>query len=50
MIPQILQKMAPHELFRLARPQVDANGHGPETDLFAGITGSKPRNSLRSIF
>lgn len=33
------QNMACHELFRLARPQMAANGHGPETDLFAGITG-----------
>lgn len=31
------QKMACHELFRLARPQISANGHGPEVDLFAGI-------------
>jgi N-acetylglucosamine malate deacetylase 2 len=31
------QKMACHELFRLARPRLSANGHGPEVDLFAGI-------------
>lgn len=29
------QNMACHELFRLARPQIAANGHGPEVDLFA---------------
>jgi N-acetylglucosamine malate deacetylase 2 len=32
------QNMACHELFRLARPQIAANGHGPEVDLFAGIS------------
>ncbi len=32
------QKMACHELFRLARPQIAANGHEPEVDLFAGIS------------
>jgi len=31
------QNLACHELFRLARPQIAANGHGPEIDLFAGI-------------
>jgi N-acetylglucosamine malate deacetylase 2 len=31
------QNMACHELFRLARPQLSANGHGPEVDLFARI-------------
>lgn len=33
------QNMACHELFRLARPQIAANGQNPETDLFAGLTG-----------
>jgi N-acetylglucosamine malate deacetylase 2 len=33
-------KMACHELFRLARPHLSANGHGPEVDLFAGIAAS----------
>ena len=32
------QNMACHELFRLARPQIAANGSGPETDLFAGFS------------
>jgi N-acetylglucosamine malate deacetylase 2 len=31
------QDMACHELFRLARPRLKANGHGPEIDLFAGL-------------
>ncbi|MCC6604392.1 MAG: PIG-L family deacetylase [Anaerolineae bacterium] len=31
------QNMACHELFRLARPQIAANGHGLETDLFAAF-------------
>lgn len=35
------QNMACHELFRLARPSLAANGHGPEIDLFAGVTGTK---------
>lgn len=35
------QNMACHELFRLARPQIAANGHEPEIDLFAGISGAK---------
>lgn len=35
------QNLACHELFRLARPQLAANGHSPEIDLFAGITGAK---------
>jgi N-acetylglucosamine malate deacetylase 2 len=33
------QNMACHELFRLAWPQIAANGQKPETDLFAGLTG-----------
>jgi N-acetylglucosamine malate deacetylase 2 len=31
------QEMACHELFRLARPQLPVNGHGPIEDLFAGV-------------
>lgn len=34
------QNLACHELFRLARPQLTANDHGPEVDLFAGVTGT----------
>lgn len=33
------QNLACHELFRLVRPQIAANGQEPETDLFAGLTG-----------
>ncbi len=44
------QEMACHELFRLARPQIATNGHGPETDLFAGINGTKPQKSFRSVY
>jgi LmbE family N-acetylglucosaminyl deacetylase len=35
------QNMSCHELFRLARPQFAANGHGPIEDLFAAIPGPK---------
>ena len=42
-------KMACHELFRLARPPLAANGHGPETNLFAGLNGVKSQNLLESI-
>ncbi|MBE2222707.1 MAG: PIG-L family deacetylase [Anaerolineae bacterium] len=43
------QNMACHELFRLARPQIAANGHGPETDLFAGLNGVNSQKSFRKI-
>jgi LmbE family N-acetylglucosaminyl deacetylase len=36
------QNMACHEQFRLVRPQVSANGHGPIEDLFANLNGIKP--------
>ncbi len=39
------QNMACHELFRLARPQIAANGHEPEIDLFAGISGAKQKTN-----
>jgi hypothetical protein len=35
------QNMTCHELFRLARPQLAANGQEPEDDLFAAFSGSK---------
>lgn len=35
------QEMACHELFRLARPQIAVNGHGPIEDLFAAIPGAQ---------
>lgn len=44
------QEMACHELFRLARPQIAVNGHGPETDLFAGINGTNHKNHLGVFF
>ena len=40
------QEMTCHELFRLARPQFAANGHGLETDLFA--TFQKHNNAQRT--
>jgi LmbE family N-acetylglucosaminyl deacetylase len=43
------QNMACHELFRLARPPLAANGHGPETDLFAGLNGVNSQKLFRSI-
>ncbi len=44
------QKMACHELFRLARPQVSVNGHEWETDLFAALSDVKrDKNYSRSI-
>jgi hypothetical protein len=30
-----------HEVFWLARPQLAANGHEPEDDLFTAFSGSK---------
>ncbi len=43
------QNMACHELFRLALPLLAANGHGPETDLFAGLNGVNSQKLFRSI-
>ncbi len=43
------QNMACHELFRLARPQLAANGHGPETDIFADLNGVNPQKLLEII-
>ncbi len=42
------QNMACHELFRLAWPQLTANGRGLETDLFAGLNDTNPQKSFRS--
>jgi LmbE family N-acetylglucosaminyl deacetylase len=43
------QNMACHELFRLAWPQIAANGHVSETDLFAGLNGVNSQKLLESI-
>ena len=37
------QKMACHELFRLARPHFPANGRAPKVDLFAAFSGAKQK-------
>lgn len=39
------QEIACHELFRLAWPQIAANGHGPIEDLFAAIPGTKHKTN-----
>lgn len=41
--------MTCHELFRLTRPLLAANGHGPETDLFAVLNGVNSQKLLESI-
>lgn len=43
------QNMACHELFRLARPRIAANGHGPMDDLFAAIPGAA-RKTNQGVF
>lgn len=37
------QNLTCHEVFWLARPRLNANGHAPEDDLFATFSGSKPQ-------